>query len=368
MLPIQQVIKNISKRLGDVPLGKPSFADPRYEAHDFNVNNFHLFRESEGKSFLCFIDGGNMPIVDAHNFSVQLVRVYFNLFKGRERIEPKNIPSRIEFYAACYAIEKDGKIFYETEMVPIKEEWAKFLPSSNDLTIDSFDRTLSVGRRRVPIGKVAGAARLFAEWKYAGVIVDEELDSNDILIRDGSLQTSVTNERKYYNEVIEKALQKDVRLLGLSKTSTLFTSTGYSLFAAISELSEGSAHANSSWFYYPIVDINQPDHKAEMYAVKLHPNSDYVFRVELLKPQAEKMSLDDKRALLNMLSMNSSDATFPGYPYGLLDADRLARVDFNERENQKIQFLSCASKEKVLSRLIKCMKSTDAHDILNHLI
>lgn len=368
MLPIQQVIKSISKRLGDMPLGKPRFADPRYIPHDFDINNFHPVNKIEGNSILCFIDGGNMPIVDAHNFSVQLIRVYFNLFKGGKRIEPKSIPPRIEFYAACYAVENNEKIFYETELIPIKEEWSRFLPKNYDLHIDSFDKTLRVGLWRVPIGKVAGAARLFAEWKYAGTIMDDELSSEDILVRDGSLQTSVTNERKYYNETIKKALENDVRLLGLSKTSTLFTSTGYSLFAAISELAEGSAHAHSSWFYYPIVDINQPDHKAEMYAVKLHPRSDYVFRLELLKPQAERISLEDKGKIFNMLAFNSSDATFPGYPYGLLDADKLARVDFNERENQKIQFLSCASKEKVLSRLIKCLKSTDAHDVLNQLI
>lgn len=368
MLPIQNVIKSISKRLIDLPLGKPRFADPRYTPHDFDINYFHQVNKTEGKSIFCFIDGGNMPIVEAHNFSVQLVRVYFNLFKGSQRIEPKTLPPRIEFYAVCYAVENNEKIFYETEFVPIREEWTRFLPKNYDLHIDSFDRTLSTGLWRVPIGKVAGAARLFAEWKYAGIIMDEELSSGDILVRDGSLQTSVTNERKYYNETIEKALKSNVRLLGLSKTSTLFTSTGYSLFAAISELSEGSAYAKSSWFYYPIVDINQPDHKAEMYAVKLHPSSDYVFRLEFLKPQAEKISLENKGKIFNMLAFNASDATFPGYPYGLLDADKLARVDFNERENQKIQFLSCASREKVLSRVVKCLKSTDAHDALNQLI
>lgn len=368
MLPIQRVIQNISKRFEDISIGKPSFADSRYNIFDFDVNNFHPIGGFERDSILSFIDGGNMPIVNAHNLSVQLVRVYFNLFKGKKRIEPKNIPPRIEFYAACYAVEKNGKIYYETELVPIKQEWSRFLPSSKDLHMDSFDRTLSTGARRVPIGKVAGAARLFTEWKYAGVIMEEELGSEDVLIRDGSLQTSVTNERKYYNELIEKAVQRDVKLLGLSKTSTLFTSTGYSLFAAISELSGSSACADSSWFYHPIVDINQPDHKAEMYAVRLHPNSDYVFRLEMLKPQAEKLTLEEKSKIFGMIAFNSSDATFPGYPYGLLDADRFARVDFNERENQRIQFLSCASKEKILPRLIRCLKSTDAHDVLNDLI
>ena len=41
-------------------------------------------------------------------------------------------------------------------------------------------------------------------------------------------------------------------------------------FSAIHELSEKSQLKDSAWCYHPIVDINQPDHRAEMYAVKLH--------------------------------------------------------------------------------------------------
>ena len=119
-------------------------------SQDFNINYFHPVNKTEGDATLCFIDGGNMPIVDAHNFSVQLVRVYFNLFKGGNRIEPKKLPPRIEFYAACYAVENNGKIFYETELVPVKEEWSRFLPNNNDLNIYSFDKTLSIGLWRVP--------------------------------------------------------------------------------------------------------------------------------------------------------------------------------------------------------------------------
>jgi len=50
----------------------------------------------------------------------------------------------------------------------------------------------------------------------------------------------VTNESKYFSKVTNTAMKSDVKLLGLPKTSTLFTSTGYSLFAAIAELSESS--------------------------------------------------------------------------------------------------------------------------------
>jgi len=227
---------------------------------------------------------------------------------------------------------------------------------------------LRTGFRRVPIDRVAGAARLFTEWKYTGTVIEEELESNDIIVHDGSLQTSVTNESKYFTKTAKTAAEKNVKLLGLPKTSTLFTSTGYSLFAAIAELSESSSLAKSSWFYYPIVDISHPDHRAEMYAVKLHSRSEYTFRLEFLRPQAEKMSLEDKERIISLLSQNSTDAGFVGYPYGLLDADRFARVEFSERENQKIQFLLCAGQAKILNRLMRCIKSTDAHDILNQVI
>jgi len=44
---------------------------------------------------------------------------------------------------------------------------------------------LSTGLRRVPIDRVASAARLFTEWKYADYIIEEELESGDIIVHDG---------------------------------------------------------------------------------------------------------------------------------------------------------------------------------------
>jgi hypothetical protein len=368
MLPMDYVVKRIGERLGNIPIGQPEFADSRYTPHDFDINYFHPIVDAELNSALSFIDGGNIPIINSHNFSVQLVRIYFNIFRGKKRIEPRKIPPRLEFYVACCATERSGRIFYEAELVPIKEEWSRFSPNKADLCFDSFDKTLRTAKRRVPIDRIAEAARVFMEWQYAASVIEEELEAGDIIVHDGSLQTSITNERKYHSKAAEKAMEKDVKLLSLSKTSTLFTSTGYSLFAAISELSESSSLAKSSWFYHPIVDINQPDHRAEMYAVKLHPSSEYVFRLEFLKPQAEKMSLDAKGNIISLMAQNSADASFPGYPYGLLDADRFARVSFNEKECQKIQFLLCANKARILNRLMKCVKSVDAHDALNQTI
>jgi hypothetical protein len=368
ILPIQRVLDKISDKLNEAPLGQPHFADIRYVSRDFSTRFFNSIPNIHCDLVLGFVDGGNAPVYSSANLAIHLTRVYFNLFKNGERINPKYLPQRIEFYTLCYVTAEESQIFYETELVPVFEEWTKYLPDVSGLKFDSFDPSLRIGNLRAPIRRIAETVRLFAEWKIAGLMCEYEMDEGDALVRDGTLQTSVTNERVYSNEAMNRAKKNNVILLGLAKTSTLFTSTGFPLFAAIAELAEGSSFRNDAWYYYPIVDINQPDHRAEMYAVKLHSNSEYVFRLEVLKDQAKMMNKLEIEKYICALSECSKDACFPGYPYGLIDADRFARISGIETFGQNLQFLSCASSSGVLERLKRCLKTSDAHELLNKIV
>lgn len=368
MLPIEHVIEKIRHQLIKLPIGQPHFADERYQPHNFSTANFHAILTSQYDGKLAFIDGGNMSIYDSANLTVHLSRLYFNIYRDGKRMNPRQLVSRMDFYAICYAVAENERVYYKTDLIPLKPEWAKYLPDINDLMFDSFDPSLMTGRFRVPISRIAETVRRFAEWKYARLVIEQELDEGDAVIRDGSLQTTVTNERKYSSSVVISAVEHEAVLLGLSKTSTLFTSTGYPLFAAIAELAEHAAVDHHAWYYYPIVSIDQPDHCAEMYAVKLHPNSNYVFRLEFLQEQAQQMSQNEINNYLYALSVNAKDPSFPGYPYGLIDADRFARVSGAETNSQRFQFLSCASGSGVLQRLKQCLRTSDAHERLNQLI
>jgi hypothetical protein len=366
-LPIQLVLNKITENLIQISLGQPKFADKRYTPRDFSTNFFSCISSIECDSKLSFIDGGNAPVYDSPNVTVHLSRVYFNLFKNEKRVNPRYLPQRMEFYTICYTTAEKDRIFYETELVPIVQEWAKYLPDVRGMKFDTFDPSLMSERFRVPIGRIAETVRRFAEWKLVGLVIEHELDEGDAVIRDGTLQTSVINERVYSNRAMNYAVKNKVVLLGLAKTSSLFTSTGFPLFAAIAELAENSDFRNEAWFYYPIVNINQPDHRAEMYAVKLHRNSDYVFRLEFLKDQAKMMDKPEIEKYICSLAQCAKGASFPGYPYGLIDADRFARVSGNETCAQNLQFLSCASSSGVLKRLKRCLKTSDAHELLNKL-
>ncbi|MCX6655037.1 MAG: DNA double-strand break repair nuclease NurA [Candidatus Bathyarchaeota archaeon] len=366
-LPIDSVVEKLDGKLRDVPLGEPSFADKRYISINFDTGNFHQIPSYEEDSTLCFLDGGNMEVVSAPNLMVELTRLYFNKYRGKSRLNPKELPQKIDFYTVCCAVSRKNKIVYETELVPVKDEWTEFLPESSDLTFNSMDRTLMTGLQRASIDVVARSARVFAEWKLAGLLVERELEEGDIIIRDGSLQTFVTNERKYANRTYNAAIENEVIFTGLSKTSTLFTSTGQPLVSAINELSAISPYYSQAWFYNPIVHINQPDHRAEMYAVKLCPRSSYVFRFEILLDQAENMDNEEKTLIISSLAANSHDISFPGYPYGLIDVDRFARVEMVEKEAQELQFMSAASAKGVWPKIQRFVKASDAHVTLNEI-
>jgi hypothetical protein len=367
-LPMNKVVDALEKNIIDVPLGKPSFNDKRYNSLDLSIDFFSPLPKLRGNVRIAFVDGGNTELICAPNFAVGFNRLYFGLFEGNKRLESTTIPQKIEFYVVCYATIVGDKIFYKTELIPVKDEWSKYLPSASHLEFNSFDRTIMLGSQRAPISRVLSVARVFSEWRFSSFIAREELRENDVLVRDGTLQTSVTNERKYANEAYDSALEKGVYFTSLSKTSTLFTSTGLPLFSAIDILSESSPLKGNSWYYHPVVQITQPDHRAEMFAVKLHPQSDYVFRFEVLKDQATKAKFGEIELIISALAENSKDIGFPGYPYGLIDADRFARVSATDQTVNEFQFRASISQKKVWEKISKFVKSSDAHEILNKLI
>lgn len=368
MLPIHRVVENLRKRLGNVPIGDPNFADPRYQPIKLSPKNFHPIKITNCDRTICYVDGGNAQIACAPNFVVELSRLHFCRFKGRNRIKSSSIPQRIEFYTVCCAIAEENRIKYETEFVPVKDEWVKFLPDIADLKFDSFDETLMVGRQRVAIDKVSNSARTFAEWNLARYLIDEELEKGDILVRDGTLQTIVTNESKYAKRAYSAAIKKGVIFTALSKTSSLFTTTGYPLLSSINKLAENTSFKNSSWYYHPIAKITHPDHRAEMFAVKLHEISEYVFRFEILREQFQAMSSEEVESVIGALAVNARDISFPGYPYGLVEADRLARVTDNERDLQEIEFMSASASAGIWDILLRHLKCSDAHYTLNKLV
>jgi hypothetical protein len=268
----------------------------------------------------------------------------------------------VEFYSATTANYRDDGIFYDTSVFSLKPEFEGFVPDQL-LSFSSLDRTVTLGNQRADIQHVASVARRFAEWEFAKHVVENELEKGDMIVHDGSLQTSLTNEYKYLARAVEAAIVKGVIFAGISKTSTLFTTTGLSLLGAVQKLAEDYA-VKGPWCL-PIAKVANVLHNAFIYVVKLHEIAKYVFRYEIYGEQARRMSEEDFCRVTSALASNSKDISFPGYPYGLIDADSFARVSGDEIDAYRVPLMSEISKRGNWKKISRHICSGNAHGVLD---
>jgi hypothetical protein len=363
---LRQAAEALDRETADPELGVPQFGDARYTAVPFDLANFTDLEPKGQGAAIGFVDGGNMEILHAPDFSVQLVRVCSVVFRKGERSCARSVPSKIEFLSIARAFPRDGEIFYAARLIPASGTAAAFLPDAASLVISSRDDQLSSGRFRVDISVVGAAARRFAEWNALSGLVERELDGGDIAVRDGTLQTAVRNESGPASKAFSAALDKGVVLTALAKTSTLFTSSGISLLAAVEKLSRDGGRTGC-WYYHPLVRNEHPEHRAEIFACRLHPASKHVFRFEVLREQARQMGPAELGRVFGELAANSRDLAFPGYPYGLVDADDLARVRRHEKEALKALLASALAEKGSWERVRSHLSAVDAHDILDQI-
>ena len=289
---------------------------------------FYSIADKKGGK-IAFVDGGNAEILGGANFSLQLVRIYYVIFENNKRIKQ----NKTEFYLLVTAKAKEDKIVYETEA------FNTYLRI--DKEFDAFDKELSEPGHKAEPAKIAESARKISELKIAADIVNE-LSAGDLIIRDGDLTEGTEAEKKQIEALKQKSAEKNVIVAGVSKTTSILTDSGNSASAVLNKIGPDCA------WYYPVTN--------NIGFVRLHKNSNYVFRLDFF--------IADKLAeLLGALKDNSKDACFLGYPYGLIDADRFARVTTKEKEKLKLMLMS-----KGGDNFRAHLASINAHEILNKVV
>ena len=153
----------------------------------------------------------------------------------------------------------------------------------------------------------------------------------------------------------KKANEKSIITCGLSKTTTLMTDKGNSIANALNKF-----NVSEKWIYYPVVEINSSNHQASMSFVKLHEKSRYIFRFEIYKEQKEKIN-----DVISLISNNCKDSVFIGYPYGLIEADRNARVSMQEKDMILTIFSTKFGKD--WEKIKESLSNVDAHEILDNI-
>lgn len=322
-------------------------------------SEFSEIKQIENPRKIAFVDGGDGPLQESPNFLITINRVYYSIFRGKARVKPKG-NTRVQFFSYVTTnIENQGekkKVSYNTRLFSHNSSDSKFLPLESDLKSQTESTSVLQGARLNSLG------RRFAEWQLAIHVIESELDKGDILVMDGSLQTSFKNEVKYAKRLYDAAMQKGVIVCGLAKTSRLITESGDPLLARIAEIAEDVPY--DKW-YVKVAEEVSSDDAGFMLAVKFHPKSNFVFRFEILRDQFFQMTPDEVNLVLASLAENSQDVAMIGYPYGAIDADRFAQVRRDELSMYRGFLFSEMLKRPEWKKFQKYSASLGAHDVLN---
>ncbi len=307
---------------------------------------------------MAFVDGGNAVISESPVFVAAVNRVYYALFRGAEKLRPR-AANRLQFLsyvlAGAAGSSGGGTAEYAVRLFPYGD--AGGLPREDDMAA-STDRI-----EQFMEGEAGSLARRFAELSVAARVARDELGKGDMLVLDGSLRDRLKGEKKYADDLYRAAADRGVVVCGLAKTSRLVTESGDPLLARILEISEGAA-LPPAW-YIRVAEKISPGGRGFVMAVKLHPRSRFLFRFEILREQYEQMGEAEISSVLHSLAANSGDASMPGYPYGLIDADRFAKVRSGEIPAFRAELGARASSDRSLSRILRYEAMQSAHDWLN---
>ncbi len=300
--------------------GEPFFSDPRYRAIPFDENRFRPL-DARGGRVAC-VDGGNICLLNSPSTAVHLVRAYYNVFNADKRVKQE----KAEFLVIARA-QNGGRIL-ESEC----RELNGFCLDGFEL--NAFDKTVSLNGRKALPSAMGNVARRYAEW----ALTEKALNEAEVVVRDGALETSVSGEADYAHKCFGSG-----KLCGVAKTCSLLTTTNLPLTVAVQKMAPEGA-----WLYGPVCENEHPDHNAEIFVARFHSRSDYAFRFEVEKGGGE--------GIAEKVAFQCSDPCFPGYPYGLVDADKMARVSFRE---------TAAARQLLGLKNAGLLRATDAHSVLD---
>ena len=307
-LIINEILKNLKFSVDDEIL----FDDCSNKSMKIKKKKFHEINITESNKKIAFIDGGNFEIIKTPSLSLFFNRVYYCTYQNNKRINKK----KIEFYSLITSNKE-------------KINCTCFPQVIKNYEFNPFDKNLITSNKRIKLEKIGNLIRRLSELNIAKDI------PSDFVVLDGSLDST--------HEYEKKIISNFENVAGLSKTTNLITKNGLSVGGYLNQYTD-----KKNWYY----NINE-----NLFFVKLHKNSKYVFKLEYNQKQINE--------LFSLLINNSKDPVFLGYPYGLVEADRFARVSKQEADLLKIQ-IRTKLKEN-FKQLEPHLNSLNSHDILDNI-
>ncbi len=302
-----------------------------YRLHEITAAGWTATGEAKGGK-IAFVDGGNASIVKAPAAELQRIRTATVAVNGKKLAE---VAQKEGYLLAKLQPDSSGRLHFSARLT----DSTLGISNSNVEGLNGVDGELT---------KFCEAARRIAEIKAAENIV-KKLNCG-FAVLDGTLETFSENEKKAMDGLFAAAAEKKVVIGAVAKTCSLVTDSGESLIEAAGKASSGKEG------YLIVAEGASARHNAVVAVARLNSSSAYLFRIEAA-------TKEDLEKLLPELRSQSNDLAFPGYPYGLIMADRFARISDNDTDVTKAKIRATADDET--RKLLRQEKALDAHSILD---
>jgi hypothetical protein len=233
------------------------------------------------------VDGGQATVADARCLRVVVTRV-----------------ARVRVLGGSSVVEEQGPL--EAHLVGVGQD---------PFGLESLSQRGLELPARTPVD--ADLLREAGEWAVLRRTV-EEADPGALVLVDGDLFPDPRVPEEQAAAVVQEASARRVMVAGVTKHSSLCRS-GVPLVASLEAIAERDPALGPAARWWAPVARSRPGASLEVQVAvaRLDPAARFAFRVDL--PAGV-----DAAAVLEGLAAMSDDAAFPGYPYPLAAADRLA--------------------------------------------
>jgi hypothetical protein len=268
-----------------------SLADPSTASLEFVEDiNLHPLRRAEHPAEVWAVDGGQATVADARCLQVVVTRA-----------------ARVRFAEGVCVLEEEGVL--RAHVLGGREDRLAALLA---LGVEGLDLETSVD---------VNLLRDRWEWDAVERCV-QEAEPGSVVLVDGDLLPDWRLPSSLVPALLRQAAQRDVLVAGVTKHSSL--SRGGAPLVGLLEIEANQTFGpRAGWWAHVAstrrgTDDGETDGTGVQVAVaRLDPDARFAFRVDL------RHGVDAEQAL-GRLAAISDDAAFPGYPYPLTVADRLA--------------------------------------------
>jgi hypothetical protein len=281
-------VTETAKRLAELLMGRATeLSDPNGSDLDFLASTVPTPLERLSAPLDCWaVDGGQALVADARCLQVAVTRA-----------------ARTRWQDGCCSLEEQG-------------EFTTHILRGGGGGPEAKRSLADMGAPVAPQAPVdLNVLRDWSEWRLVSRSVEEAGPGAMVLV-DGDLQPDWRIPARWLADLLVRAAERGVALAGVTKHSSLARG-GAPLVGQLELEAEAVLGPRACWWAPVALRRTEIGPGLLVVIARLDPDARFAFRVDLPADA-------DAPLLLGQLSALADDAAFPGYPYPLSVADRLA--------------------------------------------